>query len=89
PSGKGYYHVNVSLLDDKTKDQITDAQVELTIKDPFMGDKTKELERMTINKTISYGNYVQMIGWDTYSIKVRIQRPDISRAINTKFNFKP
>ena len=89
PSGKGYYHVNVSLLDDKTKNQITDAQVELTVKDPFMGDKTKELERMTINKRISYGNYVQMIGWDTYPIKVRIQRPGMSRAINAKFDFKP
>lgn len=89
PSGKGYYHVNVSLLDNETKDYITDAQVEVTVKDPFMGDKTKELERMKINEMVSYGSYVQMTGWDNYSIKVSIQRPDMPRAVNASFGFKP
>ncbi|MDJ0957340.1 MAG: c-type cytochrome [Arenicellales bacterium] len=89
PSGTGYYHVNVSLLDNETNDQITDAQVEVIVKDPFMGDKSKELERMKINEKISYGNYVQMTGWDKYSIKVRIQRPDMPRAVSANFDFRP
>ena len=89
PSGKDYYHINVSLLDSKTKGRITDAQVELTVKDPFMGDKTKELELMVTNKMISYGNFFQMKGWNTYSIKVHIQRPGMPRAINANFKYKP
>ena len=89
PSGRGYYHVNVSLLDDETEQQITDAQVDLTVKDPFRGDKTKELERMTINETISYGHFVQMEGWDSYSITVRVKRPGMPRAVSANFAFKP
>jgi cytochrome c5 len=89
PGGKGYYHINVSLLDHKTKSHIEDARVELTVKDPFMGDKTKQLELMTTSEKVSYGNYFRMKGWDTYSIKVHIQRSGISMPINANFKYTP
>jgi cytochrome c5 len=85
PSGKDYYYANVSLLDNKTEDRITDAQVELTVRDPVMGDKTKELEILAINEAISYGNYFQLTSWAS-SITVRIRRPDTSRVIHADFD---
>ena len=54
-----------------------------------MGDKTKELERMAINQAISYGNYFQMTGWDSYAFSVRIRRPDMIRRISANFDLRP
>jgi cytochrome c5 len=87
PRGKDYYHINISLRDSNTKEEITDAQVKLTVKDPFLGDKSKELGLMVINRRISYGNYFQMKGFDSYSIKVHILRADRSPAINANFKY--
>ena len=88
PSGKGYYHVNISLLDSATKAAITDAQIEVTVEDPVMGGETKKLDPIALDKRISYGNYFRMPGKDSYSIVVRIQRPGTARPVSTKFSFK-
>jgi cytochrome c5 len=88
PSGKGYYHVNISLLDSKTKAEITDAQVSVRITDPVMGGETKKLELMAVNNAISYGNYFRMPSKDPYTITVQIRKPGISRTIEAKFDFK-
>ena len=88
PRGTDYYHVNISLLDSETNHQITDAQVELIVNDPITGGQTKELELMATSESISYGNYFQLTGWDSYPITVRIRRPDMSRAIDANFNLR-
>lgn len=87
PSGKGYYHVNISLFDSKTSVAITDAQVEASVREPT-GVETKKLELVTLNNTKSYGNYFRMSGKNPYTITVRIQRPGASRAIEAKFEHK-
>jgi cytochrome c5 len=88
PSGKGYYHVNISLIDSETKGEITDANVEVTVEDLALRGETKKLELIAIEDRISYGSYFQMIGKDPYSISVRIKRGK-SAPISTKFDFKP
>ena len=88
PSRKDYYHVNISLFDSKTKTVITDAQVEARVVDPVAGGETKKLELMAINNTISYGNYFRLPGNAPHTIIVQIRRPDTSRAIEAKFDFK-
>ncbi len=50
PSGKGYYHVNISLFDAETKRAITDARVQVKVADPF-GTETKTLEVISANNT--------------------------------------
>jgi len=88
PSRKDYYHVNISLFDSKTKAVITDAQVEARVADPVAGGETKKLELMAMNNTISYGNYFRMSGKAPHTIIVQIRRPDMSRTIEAKFDFK-
>jgi cytochrome c5 len=88
PSGKGYYHVNVSLFDSKTRAAIADAQVEASAKEPVSGGQTKTLELVTLNNTKSYGNYFRMTGNKPYTITVRVLRPGAPRAVEATFDFK-
>lgn len=88
PTGKDHYHVNISLFDSKTRAPITDARVEVTVKDPVSGGETKGLQLMTVNNVQSYGNYFRMSGKNPYTITVRIRRPGLSRAIEAMFDFK-
>jgi cytochrome c5 len=88
PGAKGYYHLNVSLFDSKTRVTITDAQVEASVADPVMGQETKKLELVTINSNKSYGNYFRMSGKNNYLITVQIRRPGNAQVIEAKFDFK-
>ncbi len=88
PSGRGYYHVNVSLFDSKTRAAITDAQVEVSAKEPVSGGQTKTLELVTLDNTKSYGNYFRMTGNNPYTITVRVRRPGAPRAVEASFDFK-
>jgi cytochrome c5 len=75
PSGKGYYHVNISLHDAETKAEIKDAQVEARVANPVTGGATKKLLPMTTNNAVSYGNYFRMTGAEPYTITVRVRLP--------------
>ncbi|MFO1205538.1 MAG: c-type cytochrome [Burkholderiales bacterium] len=88
PSGKDYYHVNISLIDSETKGEITDADVEVTVEDLAMRGETKKLDLVAIEDRISYGNYFQVVGKDPYSITVRIKRGS-SAPVRAKFEFRP
>jgi cytochrome c5 len=88
PGGKGYYHVNISLFDGKTRAAITDAQVEASVREPVMGGETRKLDLVTINNIKSYGHYFRMSSKNTYTITVRIRRPGISQPIEARFDFK-
>lgn len=88
PAGKDYYHVNISLFDSKTRAVISDAQVEASVRDPVSGGGSKKLELVTFDKMPSYGNYFRMSAKSTYTITVRVRRPEIAQPIETKFEFK-
>jgi hypothetical protein len=89
PTGKNYYHVNISLFDGKTRAPIADAQVEASVREPVSGGETKKLELMTLNNQQSYGNYFRMSGTNPYTITVKIRKPGMAGAIEAKFDFKP
>ena len=88
PRGEGYYHVNVSLIDRKTKAEITGARVEARVAEPVRGGETKVLEPIAFNNARSYGNYFKMEGKQPYAITVRISRPGSSRVYEAKFDYK-
>jgi cytochrome c5 len=88
PSGEGYYHVNVSLLDRKTKAEITGARVEARVAEPVMGGETKVLDPIAFNNARSYGNYFRMQGKQPYTITLRITPPGSSRVYEAKFDYR-
>jgi len=87
PSGKGYYHVNITLLDSKTKAVITDAEVRVRVAEPVMGGETKKLDLMAINNTLSYGNYFRVVGTNPHTITVQITRPGTPQTLSANFDF--
>jgi cytochrome c5 len=84
-SGKGYYHVNISLIDVPSKASVKGAHVKVKVADAF-SEETKTLETISANDSISYGGYFRMAGKGTYTITAQIQRPD-ARAIEAKFAY--
>jgi cytochrome c5 len=88
PTGKSYYHVNVSLFDAKTRGAITDARVEASAREPVSGGETKALELVTLNNVPSYGNYFRMPSTNPYTITVKITRPGSTRSVEVKFEHK-
>lgn len=89
PKGKGYYHVNISLLDRKTGAEIRDAMIDLRVEDPVMGEQMKKLDPISFNKTTSYGNYFRMPENYAYKITAQIVRGGQSHAAKAKFAFRP
>ena len=89
PRGKGYYHVNISLLDRQTGAEIRDAMIDLSVEDPVMGEQMKKLDPISFNKTTSYGNYFRMPENYPYKITAQIVRGGQTRAAKAKFDFRP
>jgi cytochrome c5 len=84
-SGKGYYYVNISLIDAKTSVTIKGAQVRVKVADPF-SEQTKALQAIVANDSVSYGGYFRMAGKSTYAITARIERPNAD-VVEAKFAY--
>jgi hypothetical protein len=83
PKGSSYYHVNVSLFDEKSRAPIEDAQVHMQFDWPGMTSAPIQLEPMLIGG--SYGNYVKPQSGTSYSIILSIIRPETSHPVEAKF----
>jgi len=89
PSGRGYYHVMVSLFDRRTSAPIAAADVEARVVGAATNGEAKMLEPMVLNDTVSFGNYLRLpAGKDPYTIAVAIRLPGEPRPIETKFAFQ-
>lgn len=88
PSGRDYYHLNVSLVDTKTGKAIGNAQVELRVEDPASSE-TRALEPIVANNTTSYGAYFRMSTGNPYTITARIRRPGFGGEDEAKFEYRP
>jgi cytochrome c5 len=87
PSGKGYYHVNISLADNKSQVPVTDAEVKLKVSDG-MSSESKALGLVAANNAVSYGNYFRFASGNAYNITAQIRRPGTPGTIEAKFDFK-
>jgi len=87
PSGRGYYHVNVSLVDAKTKAPVGDAKVDIRLEQPGVSSVSKTLEPVTINNAPSYGNYVRMPG-GAYRITLQVRRPGAAAPVEARFEHR-
>jgi hypothetical protein len=87
-AGAGAYHVNLSLFDAGTHTAIRDAQVRVNVEQVGTGGETRQLEPMSINGFVSYGNYFRMSnGSEPYVIDVQIDRPGLPEA-HTRFQYQ-
>lgn len=87
PSGRGYYHLNISVEDNRTHAPVTDAQVTMQVSDG-MSVETKKLEKMAANNAVSYGNFFRFTSGNSYNITTEIKRPGMPSAVTARFEFK-
>ena len=87
PSGKGYYHLNISLADNKSRVPVTDAQVTVQVSDG-MTTQSKALGLVAANNAVSYGNYFSFETGNVYNIAAEIWPPGMPGTIAAKFQFK-
>jgi cytochrome c5 len=87
PRGRGFYHVNVSLVDAKNQAPINDAQVEVRFEQPGLTSKSLALEPIGVGAA-SYGNYVNLREKTSYLVTVRVQTPGSSRPVEAKFEHR-
>jgi cytochrome c5 len=87
PSGKGYYHVNISLADNKSQTPVTDADVKVQVSDG-MTTETHTLGLLAANNTVSYGGFYRFSSGSAYNITAEIRRPGVPGTIEAKFDFK-
>ena len=87
PSGRGYYHLNVSLHDTASNAEITNAQVDARVATPLNGE-TRHLQPMQINGNTSYGGYFHLSQNGPYTITVTVHRPGTPQVIEAKFDYR-
>jgi len=87
PSGRGYYHVNISLTDNKSQAPLTDAKVTMRVSDG-MTIQTKTLDRVVANKSVSYGNFFHFSRDNAYNLTAEIRRPGVPGTVVANFEFK-
>ncbi len=86
PKGPGYYHINVSLFDQKSRAPISDAQVQMQFDWPGLSSASVKLEPMLLDG--SYGNYVKPQPGTSYRITLHISRPGETRTVVAMFEHK-
>jgi len=86
PLGKGYYHLNISLVDNTSKAPVSDAKVTMQVSDG-MTLQTKPLTMVSANNAASYGNFFRFSSGSAYNIKTEIQRPGASPIV-TNFEYR-
>lgn len=87
PRGKGYYHLNISLADNKTQVPVTDAQVRLRVSDG-MSTQARNLGLVAANNTVSYGDWFRFDSGSAYNITAEIRRPGVPGTVEARFAFK-
>lgn len=88
PSGAGYYHVNVSLIDNAAKTAIRGARVEAKIEQVGLSSKAMLLEPITFDNVASYGNYFKLRGRTSYRITVKVQKPGSKQVTQSQFEHR-
>ena len=87
PAGSGYYHLNVSLADNKSQAPVTDATVTMQVSDG-MTVQSRTLNLVAANNAVSYGNFFRFSSGTAYNITTEIQRPGSAGPAVAKFDFR-
>lgn len=83
----GSHHVMISIIDDKTSKQVTDAAVEAQVGEIGLSVTTRKMEPMVIVGTTTYGNFFPMNGNGPFQIDVEFRPAGRAQALNTRFYY--
>jgi hypothetical protein len=87
PSTKRQHHVVIAVFDTKDGSRIANAEVTARVGELGLASTQKKLERMVVDKTISYGNYFSMGSPGPYRIDIEILRPGSTSPVKTSFEY--
>ncbi|WP_440657712.1 iron transporter [Ensifer adhaerens] len=88
-SGAHQYHIVVAIFDARTGARIENAGVKATVSGlGHVGTKTIELQPMAIAETITYGNFVTLLGTDRYDIQLQISVPGREHPVRVGFAYQ-
>ena len=83
PAGGTQSHLVVSLFDSTTRQRITDAKVQATIRVQAEPTQRKALEPMQFAGAVTYGNYFDLTPAKTVRIELEVWRPGAAQLIKT------
>jgi hypothetical protein len=89
PKGDGYYHANVSLFDAATHAPIVNASVSAEMVQAGSATVTKPLEPITVNGSVSYGNYFRVMARSPYEFTIRIRKTGVVHVTEARFRSQP
>lgn len=87
PAGRNYYHLNISLEDNRTQKPVTDAEITMRVSDG-MSVETKPLARLAANNAVSYGNFFKFSSGSSYNITTEIRRAGVPGSVTASFEFR-
>jgi hypothetical protein len=89
PSGRSQYHVMVAIFDAKSGVRITDAAVKARVEGigPVSGQE-KPLEPMLVADAMTYGNFFDMAGTESFRVVLEVRRPGEPGAAVVRFEHK-
>jgi len=89
PAGTHEYHIVVAIFDAHSGARIENAGVTATVSGlADVGTKTIALQPMTIAGTITYGNFVTLLGTDRYDIRLQISIPGRKHPVQLGFAYE-
>ena len=77
-------HLVVAVFRKGNGQRVTNAVVTARVQASGSGPRTVRLEPMTINRSLTYGGYVTLGGFEDATITIDVTRPNLSPAIRTK-----
>lgn len=89
--GLSHYHLVVALFDKVTGERISDATVNATVTGPGPTSRShrevKPLQELTVNNTVTYGNYFDMPWRGRYRIDLSITRGDTAKPTHIRLTY--
>lgn len=87
PKGPHEYHLVVALFDAASNARISDATVTAQVSGLGLSGLTMKLEPMEIAGTRTYGGFVDLPGFDIYTIRLSIDRKSGERPLMVDFKY--
>lgn len=87
PKGAHAYHIVAGVFDSASGARVADAAVKAQVSGIGLSGIKKNLDRMEIAGTTSYGGFFDLPGRDLYTIRLTIERPGQPTPVDMEFKY--